>query len=431
MTFVPMMKRLVILGLCSIAITSVKSQSAKLRFENPSAIARPDELIVLNRKVLESRTGAIGDGKYIQLKNATGQPVLVQYDDKDGDGKWDEMAFLLSFKAKEKKQLTPVVADNPAAIKAVVRAHVRHKRKNEDQSFGEDLNRDTVPAGQAATDFAKEPLPPFLTEGPAWENDKVGFRIYMDVRNGKDIWGKITPAMVLDSVGADKSKNYHALSNWGMDILKVGKSLGAGSLALHIDTIGGKDSLLRLGGKTMGKIVYEKVSDGPIRAIFRMHYPEWRIPGQYNTIYLVEEISIWGGQYFYQSQIVVGNQPAGSKVVAGIVNLLSKESKELTIGQSKVLYSFDKQSENKDNLGMAIMVPAKELNKFITTPNADTDIQNTFAVSMNLADGQAFYRFYAAWEKSKEQFKTEAGFAAFLKSEGEKFSKPIIITMDR
>jgi hypothetical protein len=40
--------------------------------------------------------------------------------------------------------------------------------------------------------------------------------------------------MVLDEVGADTSKNYHQQADWGMDVLKVGASLGAGSLALYV-----------------------------------------------------------------------------------------------------------------------------------------------------------------------------------------------------
>jgi hypothetical protein len=420
-----------LLSLLILLVINSRAQSAKLTFENRSPVERTDELIVIRRSVLESKTGAIGKGKYVQLKNSKGQPVLVQYDDMDGDGNWDEMLLLLNFKPKERKQLIPVVADAPAAIKAVVRAHVRQKRKNPDQSFGPGLDRDSVPAGQRATDFSKDPLPPFLTEGPAWENDRVGFRIYMDVRNGKDIWGKISSAMVLEEVGADKSKSYHTLSDWGMDILKVGKSLGAGSLALYAGSFAGKDSLVRLGGTEMGPIIYEKISDGPIRACFRLHYPQWKIPGQSEPLQLTEEISIWGGQYFYESRVTIHNEPQGSRVVAGIVNLLSKVSKTMDAAQAKILYTYDRQSENKDSLGMAIMVPAKELHKFITTPNKDTDIQNTYAVSMNISDNQARYRFYASWEKSDKRFGSAAGFAAYLKNEGLKYSDPVHITIDR
>ena len=78
------------------------------------------------------------------------------------------------------------------------------------------------------------------------ENDKVGFRLYLDGRNAKDIYGKRTSELVLKDIGLDESgtpvDNYHVLRDWGRDILQVGNSLGAGGLALFEN-----DSLHRLG----------------------------------------------------------------------------------------------------------------------------------------------------------------------------------------
>lgn len=67
-------------------------------------------------------------------------------------------------------------------------------------------------------------------EGPGWESDKVGFRVYLDGRNALDIFGKTTSDMVLANVG--RGDDYHAMADWGMDILKVGNSLGAGGFGV-------------------------------------------------------------------------------------------------------------------------------------------------------------------------------------------------------
>lgn len=227
--------------------------------------------------------------------------------------------------------------------------------------------------------------------------------------------------MVLDEVGADTTKNYHKIADWGMDILKVGQSLGAGSLALSVGTVNGRDSLIRLGGVDMGSIVYEKISDGPIRAVFRLHYPSWKIPGYDQPIQLTEEISIWGGIYGYESKVTIKNAPANSKLVAGIVNLYSKESHTLDSDGVKVLYTYDAQTENKDGLGMAIMVPGDQFSSFITTPNTGTNILNTYGVSMTPKNGNVVYRFYAGWEKSNAQFKSGKGFEEYLKKEAGSF----------
>jgi hypothetical protein len=392
---------------------------------NPESEDRPDELVILQRAELEEQIGTIPAGKYVVITNAAGAPVAVQFDDVNGDKQWDEAAFLYSFKPNEKFEVKPILADAPAIVKAVVRAHVRHMKKNADNSFGPTLDKDTMPVNALPTDFSKQALPPYLTEGPAWENDKVGFRLYFDVRNGKDIWGKTTARMMMDEVGVDTSKNYHEQAAWGMDVLKVGPSLGAGSLALQVPLKNGKDTLVRLGGKNIGKVTYEKIADGPVRATFRLTYSNWKIADGVSPVSVTEEISIWGGQYFYESKVWVAGAPAGTKLVTGIVNLHSSQVYEAASSTDlKTIYTYDVQSENKDKLGMAIVMPSEQVAGTATTPNANTDIQNTYIMKANIKDDQpVVFRFYAGWEKSDKRFATIAGFQDFLK--GEMWKKPI------
>lgn len=407
---------------------SAAAQQSTLTITNPSAIERTDEMVVLKRSALAAKLGNIPAGKYVVVHTKNNTPVLVQYDDRDKDGEWDEAVFLYNYKKKEKVNFLISIASSPAAVKAVVRAHVRQKRKNAADEFGHDLTLDSIPAGQPATDFSKQPLPPFLTEGPAWENDKTGFRIYFDVRNGKDIWGKTTAAMVLDEVGSKTSDDYHQQAGWGMDILKVGKSLGAGSLALSVPVKNNKDTLVRLGGNNMGKVIYEKIADGPLRAVFRLHYPEWKVLNNANTVSVTEEISIWGGQYFYESKVWISGEPAGAKLVTGIVNLHSKQSYEMDMAGAKILYTYDVQTENNDQLGMAIAVQKNILNGFAATADAATDIQNTYIVKIDLNKKQpAVFRFYAGWEKSNEQFTTAQKFRKFLEQQAVVTGQSLII----
>jgi hypothetical protein len=79
-------------------------------------------------------------------------------------------------------------------------------------------------------------------ESVSWENDKMAFRNYFDCRNIKDLFGKLKPGLVLDDVHTAKIPNYHVLSDWGMDVLHCGSSLGSGGLAMLEG-----DSLYRLG----------------------------------------------------------------------------------------------------------------------------------------------------------------------------------------
>lgn len=415
------------LVLLSSAGSTTFAQEAVFNFTNRLAIPRNNELVALDRAVVEKRFGTAI--KPYEVKVAEGEGISdLQFDDLDGNGEWDKLVFLISLKPNEVRKIKLV---SLPAGDVIIRplAHVRQKRKKADQSFGPSLMADSIPAGQPNTDFNKAVLPPFLTEGPAWENDKVGFRIYLDVRNTKDIWGKTTSGMMMDLVGVDPKLSYHHPAPWGMDILAVGKSLGAGSLAMRVPRKGQTDTLVRLGGLNMGKVKYKLIADGPARAVFQLEYPEWNVLGDGNLVSLTEQISIWGGQYFYESKVTLKNAPAGTQLVTGIVNLKSTKVQEYSDKKVSLLSTYDVQSENKDNLGMAVFLGTEQLVSFGKTPNQDSEVLNTYTVNIKVpqAKQQASFRFYACWSKSDPQFNTAEGFSKYLSTAREFYTSPVVI----
>ena len=60
-------------------------------------------------------------------------------------------------------------------------------------------------------------------EGPGWENNQIGYRLYLDWRNAIDIFGKKVDSLVLPYVGQDGFDSYHDPADWGQDILKAVK----------------------------------------------------------------------------------------------------------------------------------------------------------------------------------------------------------------
>lgn len=419
---------IVFLSLTFLGCKTTKQAGVKqylLNITNPSAIERADELVVLTRATIEEKMGPLSKEKFVAV-SAENRPVPVQFDDVNADGIWDEAVFLFKFKPNERVLFT-LTETTTLASGGDARAHVRMRRKNENNSFGPLLNKVTVPGNTAPTDFSKQQLPLYLTEGPAWENDKVAFRLYMDTRNTKDIYGKTTHKMMMDTVGADTINSYHDLSDWGMDILAVGKSLGAGSLALLIPKAGGKDTLVRLGGAHVGGVTYEKIADGPLRGIFRMTYGNWSVLEGMSPITVTEEISIWGGKYFYESKVSVSDAPAGTKLVTGVVNLKSKKAHELSLTDCKVLYTYDNQSENKDKLGMSVIVRNNQFAGFGKTPNAGSDVLNTYTVTLPISAAPSEFRFYSGWELSDLLFTKEESFKIFLASEAVKYSQPLVL----
>jgi hypothetical protein len=190
----------------------------------------------------------------------------------------------------------------------------------------------------------------------------------------------------------------------------------AGSLALQVPLPNGKDTLVGLGGKNIERVTYEKVADGPVRAICRLRYTNWKVAEGLAPVSVTEEIQIWGGQFFYESKVTVNGATAGAKLVTGIVTMHNEEFHAISAAAFKGIYTYGLQSENKDKLGMAIVMQATPVTDTTAKPN--TDIQNTYFIKTNIINNKpVIFSFYAGWEKSDNRFTTEEGFRTFLLNE--------------
>ncbi|WP_416307502.1 DUF4861 family protein [Neptunicella sp. SCSIO 80796] len=107
-------------------------------------------------------------------------------------------------------------------------------------------------------------------EGPGWENDQIGYRLYLDWRNAIDVFGKKNSAIVLPQVGLDGYESYHHMSDWGQDLLKVGSALGVGALG-RLDN-----------GKVMHfqdhrTMHYQLLENGHLSSAFEVDYKDWKV----------------------------------------------------------------------------------------------------------------------------------------------------------
>jgi hypothetical protein len=206
--------------------------------------------------------------------------------------------------------------------------------------------------------------------------------------------------------------------------LKVGQSLGAGALAMNVKK-NGTDTLIRIAGPVVGKTNYQLIADGPYRSTLKINYERVNIAGQFYSV--AEEISIWGGQYFYQNKITLSKTYGNELVVTGMVNMRSIDSFKFEAAGINCIYSLDKQSENNDMLGMAIMAKKDVEAYFNQTPKTGNGIINTYTVSLKPINNICTYRFYAAWEQSNKKFADKNFMENFLKEESYKWSHPITV----
>ena len=247
-------------------------------------------------------------------------------------------------------------------------------------------------------------------EGPGWESDKVGYRYYLDQRNRIDIFGKKVSKMVLPNVGLDGFDSYHEISDWGMDIFKVGESLGIGSIATFyqgkVVTVSETDS-----------IICEITSDGPLVAEIRTRYYGWQVgDGRYD---LESNLSIAAGSRLTEHRLVVSgqleNMVTGLVKTAGcdfITRQVSTESEWNYIGL------WGKQSLAGDNLGTALFYRTADLVKL-----AENELD--YLVILQPRDGHLSYYFAAAWEQEPAGITSKDQFEQYLNQTVLELNQPI------
>lgn len=249
-------------------------------------------------------------------------------------------------------------------------------------------------------------------EGPGWESDKVGYRFYLDWRNGVDVFGKTTPEPILQLVGQDGFDSYHEMQDWGMDVLKVGKSLGVGSIATFTNgqarRVDETDSLYA--GIT---------SNGPVHSSVLTKYYGWNLENNKTTI--TSNISIHAGTRMSKQEL------NSSAPLDNFATGLIKDNKGKLIQGGEAtdygyLATYGPQSLNNDNLGIAVLFRNDQKREI-------TSDQHSHVVVLDPDNNNLTYYFLAAWEMEVDGIKDEASFISYLDRQVEELSHPVEVTI--
>lgn len=396
--------------LFSIILSSYTNHSLTLTLVNPINIDRLDEPLVFNRKDLEKVLGNIPENKIPAFKNEQDKLIPIQLDDMDQDGQWDELFMLINFSAKESKDLSVKLMNKSDFPEIKPRTNIRFASATPPHDELSNVQR------LKSTDNASSSNA-FQMEGPAWENEMVAFRNYFDARNGIDIYGKRTPEMILDLVGIN-GQNYHKLDYWGMDILRVGNSLGAGAIALKIG-----DKIHRI--DSANESSFRIITEGSLRSVITLNFKGWKVEDRNYDI--EHQISIWGGARYYQSQIFVQGLQGDESLVTGIVNINSDsmyilEGDRLYTG----IYTHDNQAYDGEKLGMGLLYEMDQFQGTITAPDRGDGIIQTYMVTLAIQPKSvtSFY-FYVGWELEEPNFNQKEAFEEYLQKEAKRHSYPI------
>ena len=401
-----------------LGLTGCSSQQVEIKLSNPADIPREDAQIVISRDSLLERNPNFAEG-VLEIVDSNREKVPYQLDDLDGDGEWEELALVHTLPAGGAATLfaRPTAADTTPSF--IDRAQVWFARRDSATGAYERLTSEVRPDW-----YERVYETPFYYqfEGPGWENDHIGFRLYFDERNGIDIWGKKTEEMVLQNVG--KGDDYHSMADWGMDILKVGNSLGAGAIGAKTG-----DTLHRLQGTEYEK--FEQVASGPVRAIFDLVYKGWDIDGkQYD---LRQRISIWAGAHGYRNKVTLTGSQDSLNLVAGMV-IGELEGNPEFGSQSGFEYILgpNVRSANDATLGMSLLAPGERVTGSGTRGATGGSVENTAFLEFNLTkEHPASYRFLAGWETGDEKFGQREAFKEVVLSTGRRMEQPVEVSFSQ
>lgn len=248
-------------------------------------------------------------------------------------------------------------------------------------------------------------------EGPGWESDKMAYRFYLDWRNGIDVFGKQTEGIVLPAVGVDGYDNYHAIADWGMDILKVGKSLGLGSIATW-------DGEKAVRVEKRDSVSSSIEADGKIRSQVLTKYYGWQIENK--KVNLTSLISIDAGNSASHIELLA------DKNIDNFATGIIKDSKaELIVGENRdgewsFIATFGKQSLNDDMMGLVVFFRTKQLREI-------TEDELSHVVILNPIDNYVDYYIMPTWELSSESVIDITEFKAAIQRMLHKLNNPLKI----
>jgi hypothetical protein len=390
--------------------------------QNDSEIARIDEVLTIAFEDFTEVAGDIPPGKFpfflIGSDTLTSQLV-----DTNLDGIPEKILVSADVPARDFIKLSIAYCPSDKYPRFKPKTNIRFAKHD---NYLEEIETDT----RVQSTLTEVTSKIYQMEGPAWENEKVGFRNYFDLRNGNDIFGKLVPDMVLDYVGQKNTvitdngltiePNYHVRQTWGMDVLKVGTSLGAGAIGLMTG-----DSLYRIGDNGSG--TFTRVYEGPLQSSIRFDFPNWKAAEKEWNI--SQTITITAGEYCFHSSVEVMNPDTGAYLVTGIVNKHSDAlySEKTDMG-STLLLTHANQAEDSSMLSMGLMIPQNCFGYYAEAPKTGGGITETYYAVLKPTDGNAVeYRFYAFWAPSDPRFEEMSFVLETMRRDAAKTEQPLLL----
>ncbi|RAW00206.1 DUF4861 domain-containing protein [Pseudochryseolinea flava] len=399
--------------LISLTLSFAQEKTFQVTVENPTDVNRESVLITILKKEINNVASDFNPDNFSAWIDKT--EIASQFNKHNEPG-----IYLVLDQLKPREKLNIMIRYNTSGSAE----HHYTKRTQAELSHktgGTFVNREYVGGAFKNVNYLRVPAEHkdhswFIRyEGPGWESDKVGYRFYLDQRNATDVFGKLTPEMVLQNVGQDGFDSYHEMQPWGMDVMKVGKSLGLGSIGMLSDN---KISRVEFTDSVTCRII----ENGDLYSAIETKYLGWKVGER--KIDVKSILSIHGGTRLTKQSLTIKGDP--DNISTGIVKdkaatLISSKGDKSKFGY---LATWGNQSLNKDELGLAVFFDPQNYASF-------TEDEFSHIVKLKPSKSTLTYYFLAAWVKEPNGIQSEAAFKAYIDTVAKDLATPVKVTIKK
>ena len=375
----------VLMGVVAFGCTAAVSQ-VTVTVRNPIALARPSETVSLKAAELQ-RLLSVKDIHLVHVRDTrSGQDLLTQALDDDGDGAYDELIFQADLAPNETRKFALTVGERRIPKAAEFKAYGRFVRERED-------------------DFA-------------WENDRIAHRMYGEAletwpqepltSSAVDVWVKHVPRLVInDWYMVD---DYHRDHGEGGDFYSAGNSRGCGG-----NGIWRNGQLYPSANFSNSRVL----ANGPIRVSFELFYPAWNAGGA--QISEVKRIMLDAGQNLdrFESHYTITGDATALQDAIGIRK--GKDPELWRASADGVLGSWEVLPDDHGKLGCAVIVDPGNIAGFAE------DAKNFLVLAKIPKDSVVTY--YAGFGWSEDGFPNEAEWKRYVSDFAERVNAPLQVSI--
>lgn len=371
---------------------SQEKKATIINIKNSLDFDRSLETIAIKKESLPTKKlSSVG------IKNVnTGELLVTQLVDVDGDGTMDEILF------------QPKVTANAEINFEVVTITENQKPKAEELCYSRFV--------------------PERTDDYTWENDKVAFRVFGPVAqkmiednipggtlsSGVDAWLKRVEYPIInkwykkneETIGA-----YHKDSGDGLDNFHVGASRGIGGIAVKVD-----DAFYF----SKNFVKWRTITTGPIRTSFYVEYANWDASGK--TIIESKIISLDLGSNLSKFTTSI----EGTNQISAGLTLHEKDG--VVTGNTENGWVSYWQPHADSELGSAILADKNTFSTFEKYDVETKDLSNAYA-HLNVKKNKVVYYAGFSWKKSG-QYTTQKAWEDYLNTFSKQINNPLEVSIN-